>query len=254
MQTKPAVVLSGVSRAYRAGVRGCAAAIEVLRDLSLDVPPGDFTIVEGAAGAGKTTFLLCAAGLLRPDTGKVEWPLFGARGSQSPKDVRYVGDRAPTYGFLTVRESLAYATTLREIDDPGGRLAPSNILDLAGLTYLTGVRVALLSRAERARLLIGLALVSSPQLILVDDLTADCDAAGSGEFGAVLSRVALTGAAVVWAARNAHAFPAARAFELVRGKLRPRVPVARSDDSAPPETSGIATATQLRHAQRVAEP
>ena len=103
MNTETTLVLSNITRAYRAGVPGCGASIDVLRGVSLDMHPADLTVIEGAPGAGKTTLLLCAAGLLRPDGGAVHWPAFASRTTQAPKEVRYVGDRATTYGFLTVR-------------------------------------------------------------------------------------------------------------------------------------------------------
>ena len=152
MTTTTVLALSNITRAYRAGIPGCGASIEVLRGVSLHIEPRDFVLIEGAPGSGKTTLLLCAGGLLRPDAGTIQWPALAGRTTQAPKEVRYVGDRATTYGFLTVRESLAYAATLREIDDPRAPPLEHDPIETAGLVQLTGTRVALLSRGERARI------------------------------------------------------------------------------------------------------
>ena len=113
--------------------------------------------------------------------------------------------------------------TLREIDDPRAQPLEHDPLDVAGLRDLTGTRVALLTRGERARFLVALALSSAPKLFLVDDLTAGCDAAACADFVSCLLRVARSGSAVLWAMRTAGPLPPeCRAYGLVRGKLRER--------------------------------
>ena len=71
--TTTALALQDVAKCYRAGVPGCFASARVLERLSLRVAPGEAVGVVGGEGAGKTTLLLCAAGLLRPDRGRVHW-------------------------------------------------------------------------------------------------------------------------------------------------------------------------------------
>jgi len=255
MSTEAILVLSNVTRAYRAGIPSCGASIDVLCGVSLELRPGDLRVIEGAPASGKTTLLLCAAGLLRPDSGTVQWPAFGSRTTQAPKRVRYVGDRATTYGFLTVRESLAYAMTLREIDDPRTAPLEQDPLDLVGLRELTGTRVALLSRAERARFLVALALVSEPRLLLVDDLTADCGAVACADFASCLSRVAGSGTTVLWAARTAGPVaPAGRVYELVRGRLRERTGALRATDPTRDAQTDHTLRPHQHAPQRVAEP
>src|SRR5215207_6547815 len=74
--------MRGVSKAYRAGLRGCSATVAVLRDVDLEARAGEVVGIVAARGAGKTTLLMCGAGLMRPDRGTVSW--FGERPRADP--------------------------------------------------------------------------------------------------------------------------------------------------------------------------
>lgn len=216
-----ALSISHLSKSYRAGVLGCTATVDVLRGLSLQVPAGQLVTVEGARGAGKTTLLLCAAGMLRPDEGIVEWPSLPKRNVRPPSGIAYAADRAPMYGFLTVRESLAYAATVRELHEPGAARDTDALLDVAWLRDLADTRVGLLSATERARLIVALALVQSPRLLLIDDLCGSCEAVGRAEFVKCVARVAASGVAVLWAGRAIGAVSdAAGSHVMTGGTLR----------------------------------
>jgi ABC-type glutathione transport system ATPase component len=69
----PSCVLSirSLSKIYRVGLRGCTASARALDDVHNDVRRGEVVAVIGAANAGKTTLLRCAAGLLSPDDGTI---------------------------------------------------------------------------------------------------------------------------------------------------------------------------------------
>jgi ABC-type Mn2+/Zn2+ transport system ATPase subunit len=201
MSTDEVLVVSRLAKTYRAGVAGCAASVDVLRDVSLSVRAGQLATIEGTRGAGKTTLLMCAAGLLRPDRGIVEWPALTPSPDRPPAAIAYATERAPMYGFLTVRESLAYGRAVRtpyEADTEGNADAA---LDLAGLTAMRDVRVGLLSALDRSRLIIALALVGSPRLLLVDDLNGVTGGAAHDAFALDLARIAAMGVGVLWAFR-----------------------------------------------------
>jgi len=68
-----ALELRAVTKRYVAGVGSCSIRAEVLRGIDLSVHAGESVAVVGGASAGKSTLLLCAAGLLRPDAGDVRW-------------------------------------------------------------------------------------------------------------------------------------------------------------------------------------
>jgi ABC-type branched-subunit amino acid transport system ATPase component len=68
-----ALSCSSLHKRINAGVAGCAASVTVLAGLDLEVGVGDAYAVVGAPCAGKSTLLLCAAGLLRVDAGRIAW-------------------------------------------------------------------------------------------------------------------------------------------------------------------------------------
>lgn len=221
MSTDHVLVLSRLAKSYRAGVLGCAATVEVLRGLSLRLRPGDLATIEGPRGAGKTTLLLCAAGMLRPDEGEVRWPSLPPRPGRPPAGIAYAADRTATYGFLTLRESVAYAATVRELHEPGTARDAGELLDIAALNDCRETRIALLGASERARMLVALAMVASPQLLLVDDLSGGPDAVGRAAFVRFLARVAATGVAVLWTARAIGSVnDATVAYHLNAGRLK----------------------------------
>jgi ABC-type multidrug transport system ATPase subunit len=159
--------------------------------------------------------------MLRPDDGDVKWPALPTRPGRPPAGLAYAADRAPSYGFLTVRESVAYAATVRDLHDPGTARDSAELMDIAALNDCAESRVALLGAAERARMLVALALVSSPRLLLVDDLSGGPDAVGRAAFVRFLARVAASGVAVLWAARTIGLVSDARvSYQLDSGRLK----------------------------------
>ena len=68
-----ALELLAVRKCFAAGAGACHASAEVLRGVDLEVHAGESLAVIGASAAGKSTLMLCAAGLLRPDSGQVKW-------------------------------------------------------------------------------------------------------------------------------------------------------------------------------------
>src|SRR5580765_7899868 len=109
--------MCGVSKSYDAGVRGCSATVSVLRDVHLDVASGEIVGIAAAPASGKTTLLMCAGGLLRPDRGFVS--SFGGPprrdASARPEGIAFAGDRPFPYGFLTIREAVEYAAIVRDL-------------------------------------------------------------------------------------------------------------------------------------------
>jgi predicted ABC-type transport system involved in lysophospholipase L1 biosynthesis ATPase subunit len=71
-----ALEVKGVCKRHAVGIGGCMASVDVLRGVSIDVHAGEAIAIVGGAFSGKSTLLLCASGLMVPESGEVRW--FGA--------------------------------------------------------------------------------------------------------------------------------------------------------------------------------
>lgn len=197
------LTMSGVWKSYDAGVRGCSATVSVLRDVTLDVAAGEVVGIVAAPASGKTTLLMCAGGMMRPDRGSIAW--FGAAPSRDrgprPDGIAFAGDRPFPYGFLTVREAVEYAAIVRDlpIRDAAQRVRSS--LETVGIDAIGHRRVDTLDGNALARLSVAAALLARPRLVLVDDFAPGCDADTAAELIAVLRDVARNGAGIVVAGR-----------------------------------------------------
>lgn len=68
-----ALELRGITKGFTAGAGVCTASAQVLRGLDLTVMPGESIALLGESGSGKSTLFLCAAGLLKPESGELRW-------------------------------------------------------------------------------------------------------------------------------------------------------------------------------------
>ena len=167
------ISLTSVSRCYARGVRA-------LRDVSLDVPAGQFVAVMGATGSGKSTLLHCAAGLDRPDGGRVR---LAGQDISRMREARLTRLRRDRAGFvfqaynllseLTVRQNVALPVRL------GGPRARTvdEVLSQVGLAGLGGRRVGELSGGQQQRVAVARALVTAPAVIFADEPTGALDPA-----------------------------------------------------------------------------
>lgn len=195
--------LRGVSKSYEAGVRGCSAAVRVLRDVDLDVRAGEIVGISAAPSAGKTTLLMCAAGLIRPDRGTISW--FGSTPKRErdarPEGIAYASDRPFPYGFLSARESLEYAAVVRDLPLRDSASRVTGVLERTGLDAVAHRRVDALDGSQLSRLAMAGVLLARPRLILVDDLASGGDADTGHTLTHLLCAAAVDGTGVVLAGR-----------------------------------------------------
>lgn len=197
----PALQLLDVTRSYRAGTRGCSARVEALRRVSLTVEAGEVVAVTGGPAAGKSTLLLCAAGLLRPDGGRVFWNGLAARLGTAGTPV-FLPERTAVYGFLTVREALLHHATRQEMTVREGERRLEEALERTALDDHATERVGLLPPPLLRRLGVAQALLARPTILLLDEPFEGLDPAARFDASRVLRRLAAEGMALVLTARE----------------------------------------------------
>ena len=156
----------------------------VLRDVSLDVGRGEAVALLGANGSGKSTLLHLLSGTLAPDTGLARWGgediAFLARRVRAQRIALLPQVFQVSFAF-TCRELVALARTpyIASFGHEGARdhAAVARALELTGTSALAERSVLELSGGERQRVLIALALAQEPELLLLDEPTAQLDAA-----------------------------------------------------------------------------
>lgn len=197
--SSPAIRFSGV----RFGYEGSSGPL--FSDLSFSIEDGEYVGIVGGNGAGKTTALRLLLGLIRPSEGDIS--LFGVpiRDFSDWASIGYV----PQYVFQRERE---FPATVREIVESGHMAKKGaslcqfgvehcqpvdEALRIAEIGHLAHRRIGELSGGERQRVFIARALVSRPRLLVLDEPTANVDAASQEKFFAFLSSLNRSGMTIV---------------------------------------------------------
>ncbi|MEW6181737.1 MAG: ATP-binding cassette domain-containing protein [Bacillota bacterium] len=169
---------------------------EALKDIKLNVAPGEFLAVLGPNGAGKSTLLRVMAGLLKPGRGRIAGPWDNNATKTGPKamNTAYLSQNPNDYLLRdTVEDELLF--TLRNF-----RLPDDGVVDrvLAELRLEPHRRAHPrdLSGGERQRVALASMLVAGPRLLLLDEPTRGMDYRLKSDLGQMLRRRAAAGAGV----------------------------------------------------------
>lgn len=157
----------------------------VLAGVDARLEAGDFVAMVGPNGAGKTTLLKLVLGLLEPDAGQVrlfgEPPHFGRRHvGYVPQSGRFDARFPVCVGELVAHGTLAGGWPLWRRRAPGQLERVEQALAACGISHLRRRRIDSLSGGEIQRALIARALAVEPQLLVLDEPTANIDPSGQG--------------------------------------------------------------------------
>ena len=171
--TDNAIEISGLQKTYPA--TGKSAAKDALKGIDLNIPRGSIFGLLGPNGAGKSTLINILAGLVVKSAGGVK--IWGFDQDTNPRQSRAAIGVMPQEPhldpFFTPAGSLDVQAGLYGV--PKAQRKTAEILDLIGLTDKADAYARSLSGGMRRRLLLGKALVHSPQILVLDEPTAGVD-------------------------------------------------------------------------------
>jgi len=196
-QTAPVVELVGVSRRF-----GAKTALD---DVSLAVDRGGICGLIGPNGAGKTTLLRLLTGLLDPSSGSVR--ILGHEPTRASRTLRQriglvpSGDRS-FYLRISGLENLVFFARMQGLRRRAALAEARRALEEVGLTDAARRPVGEYSHGMQKRLSVARALLTRPDVMLVDEATHDLDPGGARRVRELVTDIAGSGTAVVWATQR----------------------------------------------------
>ncbi len=148
------------------------AAVEALRDISLDIGDADFVALLGPSGCGKSTLLRLIAGLDRPDAGAIAWQSGRA---PAPGDIGFVFQDATLLPWANAADNVFLPLRLRGVSRADATPRVAEALHRVGLAGFEHALPRTLSGGMRMRVSIARALVTRPRLLLMDEPFAALD-------------------------------------------------------------------------------
>ena len=156
--------------------------VHALRGVSLELPPGQFSVIMGHSGSGKSTLMHLAGSLDVPTSGRVEYGGLDLttltsreRADFRSSDVGFVFQKYNLVGNLTAMENVALPLLLRNTTTRQANAQAQEALELVGLQDRVTHRPSKLSGGEQQRVAIARALVNDPTMILADEPTGNLD-------------------------------------------------------------------------------
>ena len=158
-------------------VQKAFGATEVLKDINIEIAPGEFLILVGPSGCGKSTLLNIIAGLETATAGRV---FIGERDvtSLSPKDrdIAMVFQSYALYPNMTVRKNISFGMEIRKVDKATQNKIINRVAAMLQIEPLLDRKPSQLSGGQRQRVAMGRALARDPSIFLFDEPLSNLDA------------------------------------------------------------------------------
>ncbi len=190
----PAVHAVGISRRF--------GGVLALRDIDLNIDPGERIALAGPNGSGKTTLIRVLATALRPQAGSLA--IAGIDALRNPGEARrllgVVGHQPYLYGGLTARENLRFYSRIYGLQDAHARIA--TVLAEVGLEARADEPVATLSRGMQQRASLARAILHEPRLLLLDEPETGLDETAQDNLRRLVADWAAAGRSIVLASHR----------------------------------------------------
>ena len=170
--------VSDVSKRFGAGT----TEVTAVRNVSLEVKPGEVVLIMGPSGSGKTTLLMMLGALQKPTEGEIilGTDVISALGESRLPDIRlrrlgFIFQDFNLLSSLTALDNVAIVAELAGLKSRAARNKAETLLRSLGLGDRIGFLPEKLSGGEKQRVSIARALVNDPAVVLADEPTANLD-------------------------------------------------------------------------------
>ncbi len=194
--------------------------VTALRDVNLEMKPGEFCAFVGPSGCGKSTLLNLVAGLDLPTSGEI---VLDGRSTRNLTGYEWTKIRRETIGIvfqafhlvhgLTAEENIALPLMLRGENGRETAQRVEDMLERVGMSHRRKHRPAELSGGEQQRIAIARALAHEPRLLLADEPTGNIDSHQGAGIMSLIRELAISGGQTVLLVT--HSLAAAQAADYV---------------------------------------
>jgi len=191
----PVVQTAGLCKTFRDFWR--RPKVEAVKDLNLEIRPGEVFGLLGPNGSGKSTTIKMLLGLLYPTRGRIS--LFG----KSPTDVAvksrigFLPEETYLYPFLVARETLDYYGKLFRLPVSIRQERTEKLLEMVGLKHEAKRRIGEYSKGMARRIGLAQALVNDPEFLILDEPTAGLDPIGTRQMKDVIRALGAKGKTIL---------------------------------------------------------
>jgi len=215
------IQIENVTKTYEKG----ASTVTALDNVSFSAGEGEFVVVKGASGCGKTTLLLTAGGLLHPQKGHI---FVNAQNIYDLTPEKRAEFRAENIGFVFQQYHLIpYLSVIENVNVPSlarnSEIASERAVELIeslGLKDRMHHTPAELSAGEKQRTALARAMLYNPRIILADEITGNLDHENASIVLRKLSEFTKSGGTVLLVTHDEKAFAYAdRIIEMANGRI-----------------------------------
>jgi molybdate/tungstate transport system ATP-binding protein len=174
-----------------------------LRNVDLTVEDGDYFIILGPTGAGKTVLLETVMGFHKPDEGRIV--LNGQDMTETPPEQRgigYVSQNCMLFPHMNVSQNVEFSLKMKGTPKTERKQKVNELLEFSGLKAMAHRQPATLSGGEKQKVALMRALAAEPQMIILDEPLTAIDLESAREIKNALKQVHMSGKTVIHVTHN----------------------------------------------------
>jgi tungstate transport system ATP-binding protein len=171
----------------------------IIDGVSCEIAAGPRTVILGANGAGKSVLMRLCHGLLTPSSGRVVWG--GSRDGRRPRAQAMVFQR-PVMLRRSAAGNVTYGLSLAKVSRAARDRRARDVLDAVGLTAAAQQPARVLSGGEQQKLALARAWALEPEVLFLDEPTANLDPTATREVESIVDRIHASGTKIVMTTHN----------------------------------------------------